>query len=53
MGINFDSIKFYVETKMLGIIWHQIFVEANWLIEKVEKYYISIYCIYNIIYTEI
>lgn len=38
---------------MLSIKCHQIDIEAHWSIKKVEKYYISIYCIYNIICAEI
>ena len=48
-GINFDSIKFRAEAKMLGITCHQILVEAHWSIGKVEKYHIPVRHRYDII----
>lgn len=52
MDINFDSIEFYAKAKILGIIYYQILIKSHWLIEKIEKYYIPIYQVYNIIQVE-
>lgn len=49
METNFDFIEFYTEAKILGIIYYQIFIKAYISIRKVEKYYISINQVYNII----
>ena len=52
-SINFDFMEFCAKTKMLGITYHQIPVEAHWSIEKVEKYHAPMYRTYNIIQAEI
>ena len=39
MSINFDLIEFCIKAKILGITYYQTFIEAHWLIEKIEKYY--------------
>ena len=49
---NFDSMKFRAKAKSLGIICHQISMEAHWSIGKVEKYYVPICRAYNIIQAE-
>lgn len=49
MSTNFDFIKFCAEAKILDIICYQIFVAVN---KKIEKYYISIYQVYDIIQAE-
>lgn len=46
--INFDSVKFYVEAKILDIMYYQIFVETYWWILKVEKYHRSVCSAYDI-----
>ncbi len=46
---NFDFMEFRAEAKMLGIICHQISVEAHWSIGKVEKYHTPVRRIYDII----
>lgn len=47
--INFYSMKFYIKANIFDIIYYQIFVEAYWLIGKVEKYHTPICWTYNII----
>lgn len=48
-GTNFDFTKFCAEAKILGITYHQIFIEAHLSIKKVEKYHVLIYQVYDII----
>lgn len=43
IGTNFNFMEFCAKAKILNIIYYQIFVEAHWSIEKVEKYYTFIH----------
>ena len=46
-------MEFYAEAKILDIIYYQILVEVYWSIEKIEKYYVTICQVYNIIQVEV
>ncbi|KAF8853930.1 hypothetical protein BDZ45DRAFT_597847, partial [Acephala macrosclerotiorum] len=50
---NFSSIEFRQNTKIIIIEIKEIFIKTYNNIEKVKKYYISLYRTYEIIYDEL
>lgn len=52
VSTNSDFTEFYTKAKMLSFMCYQIFIEIHLLIRKVEKYYILMHCVYNIIQVE-
>ncbi|EED14740.1 conserved hypothetical protein [Talaromyces stipitatus ATCC 10500] len=52
-GINFATVEFRTEARMMGIRCHQVPVEAHNAIGKVERYHTPLRRAYNIILSEL
>ena len=50
---NFISKDFKYLAIIMGITTKTVLVEAHQLIEKVERYYIVLYCVYQIVSKEL